>query len=59
MSPKYDLIYKEAGVFKAIAIRAKNKAEAETIAAKTEGDLKGIVFSDENIESSSQSDSIK
>ena len=59
MPLKYDLIYKHAGVFKVKRIRAKNKLEAEMLAAKMEGDLKGIVFSDENIESSSQSDSIK
>ena len=52
--PKYDLIIEEKSELKIQTISARCKAEAKRIAEKSNSNIKGIVFSDGNLENPEQ-----
>ena len=54
MTPKYDLIYSEEGELKIKSVSAESKDQAEELALNIKAKVKGIVFSDDNLEPSEQ-----
>ena len=50
MCPKYDLIWDEDGELKITVVEARDQSEAQMLASCANATLKGIVFSDQNID---------